>query len=90
MAVASDSLSCPDEKVVLGGTGRGRFLTVVCNEVTRREQNNKSFDFEVIFFPISYLFLFSCVNIFILLWSSNIWIVTCAECTVGMYSLVGM
>lgn len=43
------------------------------------------------FFFISYLFLFFCVNIFILLWSSNnIWIVTCAECMVGMYSLVGM
>ena len=33
------------------------------------------------FFFISYLFLFFCVNIFILLWrSNNIWIVTCAEC----------
>lgn len=44
------------------------------------------------FFFISYLFLFFFhVNIFILLWSSNnIWIVTCAECMVGMYSLVGM
>lgn len=65
-------------RVLLGWAGRGWFLTVACNEVTRWEQNNKSFDFEVIFFPISYLFLLSCVNIFILLWSSNnIWIVMC-------------
>lgn len=68
------------QRDMLGGAGRGQLLTVMCNEVTRWEQNNKSFEFEVIFF-ISYLFLFFCVNIFILLWSSNnIWIVTCAEC----------
>lgn len=31
------------------GAGRGQSLTVMCNEVTRWEQNNKSFEFEVIF-----------------------------------------
>ena len=75
------SVRCLDKSNMLGGAGRGQVLTVMCNEVTRWEQNNKSFEFEVIFF-ISYLFLFFfCVNIFILLWSSNnIWMVTCAEC----------
>lgn len=84
------SLRCLHEKDVPGGAGRGQLLTVMCNEVTRREQNNKSFEFEVIFFHKLFIPFF-CVNIFILLWSSNnIWIVTCAECMVGMYSLVGM
>lgn len=75
------NVRCLYESDMLGGAGRGQLLTVMCNEVTRWEQNNKSFEFEVIFF-ISYLFLFFfCVNIFILLWSSNnIWMVTCAEC----------
>lgn len=50
-----------------------------------RALNLKWFFFHKLFIP------FFCVNIFILLWSSNnIWIVTCAECMVGMYSLVGM
>lgn len=51
-------LRCLYEKDELGGAGRGQSSTVMCNEVTRWEQNNKSFEFEVIFF-ISYLFLFS-------------------------------
>lgn len=81
---------CLDEKDMLGGAGRGQLLTVMCNEVTRWEQNNKSFEFEVIFFHKLFIPFF-CVNIFILLGSSNnIWIVTWAECMVGMYSLGGM
>lgn len=87
------SSRCLHEKDMLGGAGRGHPWTVMCNEMTRWEQNIKSFEFEVIFPPVSYLFLFFffCVNIFILLWSSNnIWIITCAEHMVGMYSLVGM
>lgn len=51
VALSSGSLRCLDERVLLGGAGRGWFPTVACNEVTRWEQNNKSFDVEVIFFP---------------------------------------